>query len=156
MRITSLAAVPILLALASCGPPPPAEPPAPAAPPEAVAAVRGFQEAFERRDVPAMLDHVTGDVEWLTVRGDTVTARAHGRDEVGASLEQWFASFQWVQSLIEESFDVGSFVAVRVRVSWRDPDNEEHTQIALAVYEVEAGKIRRVWYYPEQADEPGR
>jgi len=154
VRKTTLAVLPIVLALAACGPPPPAGPPAPAEPSASVAALRGFQQAFERRDVAAMLDHVTDDVEWLTVGGDTVAVEARGRDEVRALLEQWFASFPWVQSLIEESFDVGSFVAVRVRVSWRDPDNEENTQIALAVYETDAGKIRRVWYYPEQADAP--
>jgi len=150
VRIGSVAA--IVLVLGGCGAPPPAEPPVPAEPPAAVAAVRGFQAAFERRDVAAILDHLTDDVEWWTVRGDAVAVEARGRDEIRAALEQYFASVPGVQTVIEESFDVGAFVAVRGRVSWRDPDNEEHTQIALAVYEVEAGKIQRAWYYPEQAD----
>ncbi len=44
------------------------------------------------------------------------------------------------------------FVAVRERVNWRDADEVKHAQIALAVYEVEGAKIRRVWYYPAQPD----
>jgi hypothetical protein len=152
VRITRLAPIPIVLALTACGTPPPAEPPAPAAPPESVAAVRGFREAFERHEVAAMLDHVTDDVEWLAVRGETVAVEARGREELRAWIERYVASLPGVQSIMEESFDVGSFVAVRERVTWRDHDGAVHTQIALAVYEVEAGKIRRVWYYPEQAD----
>ena len=117
--------------------------------------MRGFQQAFERRDVADVLEHLTDDVEWLTVRGETVAVQARGREEVRHLLEQYFASAPWTQSLVEESFDVGSFVAVRARVSWRDPDNEEHTQIALMVYEVDGERVRRVWSYPEQADDTG-
>jgi hypothetical protein len=130
----------VALAVLACGPPPqePGMPPA----------VRGLQEAFERHDVPAVLEHVTADVEWLSVDGSGVTASVQGRDELGRALRELFASRPTVRSAVEESLTAGEFVSIRVRLIWRAADGAERTQVSLAVYETSNGLVRRVWAFP--------
>jgi hypothetical protein len=111
-------------------------------------AVRGLQEAFERHDVPAVLEHVTADVEWLSVDGSGVTASVQGRDELGRALRELFASRPTVRSAVEESLTAGEFVSIRVRLIWRAADGAERTQVSLAVYEISNGLVRRVWAFP--------
>jgi len=132
----------VAMAALACGP----APQEPGMPP----AVRGLQEAFERHDVPAMLEHVTADVEWLSIDGTGVRIHAQGRDALGQAMREFFALRPTVRSALEEALTAGDFVSVRVRLIWRTADGADRTQVALAVYETRNGLVRRVWAFPAQ------
>ena len=140
MTLVSLAALVLCAAPAS-----PAAPPA-----DPAATVRAFTEAFSRHDVEAMLALASPEVEWLSVEGAAVAVEAKGAVALRTSMARYFADVPTARSVVEDAVVNGAFVAVRERASWKAKDGSQRSQAALAVYELEGGKVRRVFYYPAQ------
>jgi hypothetical protein len=105
--------------------------------------------AFNRHDVAALAAGVSPDFVWLSVAGEEVSVEARGREELEQGMGAYFAEFPDVSATIEEAATAGPFVAIRERVRWSS-EGGERSQSALAVYEVRAGLIQRVWYYPAE------
>ena len=116
-------------------------------PPEQV--VRAFVAAFNAHDPAAMIALAHEDVQWLFVNGDKVMVEAEGKEALKKSMTGYFKSIPSAKSTMEKQMSVGNYVTVWERASW-ETKNGTRSQAALAVYLVEQGKIRRVWYYPEQ------
>lgn len=119
--------------------------------PGALAVVEAQLQAFNRHDVAALAAGVAPDFVWLSVSGDSVAVEVRGRAEFERGMAAYFAELPDVRSTIEDAVVNGRFVAFRERVRWSGKDGER-SQSALAVYEVEDGLIRRVWYYPLASD----
>jgi ketosteroid isomerase-like protein len=110
--------------------------------------VRAFVEAYNRHDVDALLALADSEVVWLTVSGDTVGIEARGRAALGESLRGYFRSLPSARSTAEALTVLGPWVTVRERAHWLGRDGVSRSQAAISVYEVRAGRVRRVWYYP--------
>lgn len=113
------------------------------------ATVERFIAAYNAHDVDAMLGLAHPRIQWLSVDGDTVTVETTGVDALGTAMRDYFAAMPSTRSEIGEMMPAGRFVSVREHAHW-ESDNGSRTQSALTVYEVVAGKILRVWYYPHE------
>ena len=107
-----------------------------------------YVEAYNARDLDAMLALMHDDVEWLSIEGSETVAFASGKSDLAAQMEGYLASPNATVSTVEGSVGDGRFVAVREVAHWTDGEGNARSQSALAVYEIEGGLVRRVWYYP--------
>lgn len=121
---------------------------APDAPePDPKPVVERFLEAFNRHDVEAMLALAHPDVQWLSVNGDRISVETSGHEALRESMTKYFVSLPSAAASHERTMSAGPYVTVVERARWKG-DKGERSQAALAVYEVQEGKVRRVWYYP--------
>lgn len=135
----------LLLALATAGPALAQE----AEPDSVRGIVEQFTAAYNQHDLDAMLALVHPDVQWLSISGDVVSVEAAGAAALREGMRQYFAAFPTSRSTVEAILVAGRFVSAWERAHWEDARGVR-TQHALAVYEVEGARIRRVWYYPAQ------
>ncbi len=108
-----------------------------------------YVDAYNSRDLPAMLALMHDNVQWLSVADSKVEVFANGKADLARQMESYLASPTATTSEIDGSVRDGRFVAVREIARWTDGEGNLKSQSALAVYEIEGGLVRRVWYYPE-------
>lgn len=135
-KTTALAALMILSA--SC---------ALATPPGEV--VERYMAAYNAHDVEGMLELVDPDVQWLGIDGVELRVDADGAEALAAAMRDYFEAVPTTRSKIESMMVAGSRVSVHERAIW-ESGGEERSQAALAVYEIAAGRITRVWYFPAE------
>ncbi len=111
--------------------------------------IRQHARAFNRHDVPAMMQHIAPSFQWSSIMKDTTIIEVTNRDELEQAMTSYFQSLPTVRSEIEEAVVSGAFVAIRERASWQGKQGEL-SQTALGIYEVRGGLIQRVWYYPAE------
>jgi len=118
--------------------------PGTAATPEAT--VRRSYDAFNTRDADAFVRHMSEEIRWMSITGESVKVETSGREPLRAYLARYFQRLPTVQSRIESLMAAGPYVTVHERVTWQSTTGER-TQSALAVYQVTEGRIVAVWYY---------
>ncbi|MBL8521209.1 MAG: nuclear transport factor 2 family protein [Betaproteobacteria bacterium] len=121
---------------------------APSPTPEAV--VRANSAAFNAQDVQALVATVAEDFVWFNVEGEKAEVQTRGRAALATGMAGYFKSLPSARSEIESLTVNGAFVSVKERARWKNKAGEDRSQAALAVYEVRAGLIQRVWYFPTQ------
>ena len=109
--------------------------------------VRDFVAAYNAHDVPAMLALADSSITWLTIMDDSVGVETRGHAELEASLGAYFRRLPTARSTLESLTATGPWVTVRERAHWQGR-NGPRSQAAVAVYEVRANRVRRVWYFP--------
>ncbi|WP_299194491.1 nuclear transport factor 2 family protein [uncultured Erythrobacter sp.] len=119
-----------------------------AAPDPQRAIVSAYVDAYNQRNLDAMLALMHDDVQWLSVEADTVTVFADGKADLATQMRDYMTSPMVTTSEVSAGFVDGNFVAVTEIARWTNGEGEEREQSALAVYEIEDGLVRRVWYYP--------
>ena len=121
------------------------EPASPPKPQELV--VCRFAAAFNRHDLDSLLVLADTAISWLDVVGDSVQIQAHGHEGLRVGLASYFQARPTSRSSLESVRAVGQWVSAWDRVL---PDSAKgaSAEVALTVYEVRDGKVRRVWYYP--------
>ncbi|MBI3775441.1 MAG: alpha/beta hydrolase fold domain-containing protein [Gammaproteobacteria bacterium] len=112
--------------------------------------VRAQVDAFNARDVEAMARYVAEDFVWYNVVADKMEIESKGRAALRAGMERYFRGNPTARSEIHMVATNGNFVFTRERATWKTKAGEERSQNAFAIYEVSAGLIKRVWYYPAQ------
>ncbi len=124
---------------------------------ENVEAVRRVSDAYNRRDVGAMLDELHPEIEWypwlqVQLGGGATVYRGHqGIREGIRDGEEAFAEIQAEQS---ELRDLGDQVIAIGRLRARGKESGAITESALAwIVDFEGGKVIRVREYldPEEA-----
>jgi ketosteroid isomerase-like protein/uncharacterized protein YciI len=123
----------------------------PLATPEALV-VRAHYAAFNARNAPALLDLCADDIKWFSVVGDRLNTDLQGRARLQEWLTGYFASRPAARSEIADLQQTGPIVLVRELATVPDSDAQIRRQTAFGLFEVRAGKIARVWYYPAQRD----
>lgn len=131
-----------LLALAACAPA--AETPAPVANP----IIEAYTAAYNTQDLAAMQGMMHPDIEWISLEGSEAIIYTSGRDQLVAELESYFASSSQSQSDLAHWATTGPYISVTERIVRPGQQPGEDVSAARAVYELEDGLIRRVWYYP--------
>lgn len=110
--------------------------------------VRAVVRAFNAHDPEALAELVSDDVLWLAVEGREIMVEAEGRAALVEGMTGYFAAFPTVRSEIEEISGMGPYVTAYETASWTDDAGSERSQSSLAVYRIEGGLVRQVWYYP--------
>jgi hypothetical protein len=110
--------------------------------------VADYVDAYNARDLEAMSGLMHPDIQWLSVAGTSIEIVADGKSDLSAQMRAYMDSSAATTSEIVDEIDDGCFIAVREIARWSASDGSERSQSALAVYELEDGTVRRVWYYP--------
>ena len=119
-------------------------------PPEAV--VRANLDAFNRQDVEALVATVAEDFAWYNIDGAKMAPETTGRESLRKGMQGYFKSLPSARSAHESVIVNGAFVSVKEKAMWKNKagESKSKSQTALAVYEVQEGLIKRVWYFPVQ------
>lgn len=112
-----------------------------------VARIRAQTEAYNRRDLDALLAGLADDYESWEVGPDGPNCRARGRDQVGQALAAMFAASGYAQSSVEDVRAYGK-LAVAVEVDSFETAEGERTMRSLGIYEFRDGELRRAWSFP--------
>lgn len=118
-----------------------------ATPSPEVQVVHAFIAAFNAHDADALIAVTHPDIEWLNVKGDTVTVQTRGQEALRKAMSEYFAQIPSARSELEAVFATGPFVSVRERASWEGKKGPRSGR-AAGVYEIVDGRIRRAWYFP--------
>jgi len=110
------------------------------------ALVEDYVTAFNTQDSAAMARMVTEDVQWLSVKGDSVVVETAGRAALVKAMDSYFASCASCRSRLVDVQVLGSRVSVIEEASWLAGD-ERRAQSSIAVYELEGSLITRVYYF---------
>lgn len=108
--------------------------------------VRQYMAAYNQQDVQATLAFLADEITWFSIQGDSVSVQARGKAAFESFLGKYFANNPTSRSEVEQALVLGPFVSIIERATWKAKSGEQ-TQASLAVYEVQDGKIRRVWYH---------
>lgn len=117
----------------------------------ALAVVKSYFAAYNAHDVAGVIRLLSADFTWLSVTGDSVTVEVRGAAATRSSLVEYFQDFPSAKSEMEAATALGPWVTVRERARWQGTAGPR-SQAAISVYEVRAGLLRRVWYYPVVKD----
>lgn len=108
-----------------------------------------YTNAFNARDVDAMLALATDDIEWISLDGRDLLMGADGADSLRATMVEYFDSCSSCRASLKWTKTTEGRVVALEEASW-DGDGERKSQSALSVYEFEGEKIRRVYYFPAE------
>ena len=123
--------------------------PAAADPAAAEALIRRYVDAFNRHDVDATVGCVDTAFRWYNIAADSMQLTMRGRETQRPGLARYFKAFPDVHSDISGLAVNGPWVMVREQVRWTGAKGRAEN-VAFAVYEVRAGLIRRVYYFPAE------
>ena len=110
------------------------------------ALVTRFLQAYNNHSVDEMLALVTPDIAWYSVVGGTISTEAAGSAALRASMTEHFARRPAARSKFLTITALGRFVTTHERAISTTPTGER-SQASVAVYEIEAGRIKGVWYF---------
>lgn len=111
------------------------------------ATVRRFVDAFNARDIDAMLALATDDVEWLSVDGAKISVETSGKDALRKSMTAYFKSCPTCRGAVDIRTVTAARVAAVETASWTDASGPR-SQKSLSVIEFHDGRVRRVYYFP--------
>lgn len=123
----------------------------PSASPGNVEIVRTFTQAFNQRKIEALLSLVAADVQWLNVSGNKTEVEVDGKPALEKWVRGYFKSCPSCRSELTSLMAAGTHVTVYERARWEAKSGPQ-SQTSLGVYEVRAGLIRRVWYFPAEKE----
>ena len=108
--------------------------------------VHSYVEAFNARNVEAMLSMVTDDVQWLTVDGDTIVSETGNKEELRQAMESSFESPSTCKSNLEHVISTGERVSALEVASCETAQGIQKQQ-SISVYEFSGNLIKRVYYF---------
>jgi ketosteroid isomerase-like protein len=117
---------------------------------ENVDAVRRFIEAFNRRDVDALVVAADPAVELDEWREAPGAQTYHGPDGVRAAIESWFETWEWMEVEIAEIVDAGVHVFVILDQRAKGSGSGAEVEIrSHNVYTFRDGKVVRIQLFIE-------
>lgn len=114
------------------------------------AVVRAYVAAFNAKDLDAMMARVAPSMVWLNVAGDSTTLGGRGVDAFQRLLAGYFREVPNAQSELLAVRALGPWVTTHERTRWSTPADGAGGQSSVVVYEVRAGLVQRVWFYPAE------
>jgi len=119
------------------------------------AVVQSYLDAYSDHDIPGILSLVTHDIRWMAVDGIRMRLQSAGKEAFGEGIATYFQNLPSARSEAREMTVLGNFVTVVEEATW-ESEGVTHSQCAISVYEITAGLIANVWYYPTQPCEAKR
>jgi ketosteroid isomerase-like protein len=120
---------------------------------ENVDVVRRGIDAFNRRDLPALLSDFDQDVEWVEDQRYPGAETFRGRSGVERSLGKWWDAFGEIAVQIEGTIELGDRVVLYGRVQARGHDIDVEVEAPFgALCEFRSGKAVRVQTFGSRAE----
>ncbi len=111
--------------------------------------VRGLMDAFNSQSPADMGGFVAEDFTWYQIDGDDMAIVARGRDSLENGMVAYFRNLPSARADFEFLESHGAYAFARERSYWT-VGGVERSQSAVAVYHVQDGLIRSVWFYPAE------
>lgn len=108
--------------------------------------VKAFVEAFNKRNVDAMLALAAPDLKWMSVSGQQISTETATHSALRQAMQSYFKSTPSARSHIRQIQQSGAFVYALEEAFWQ-ADGTEKSQCSMAVYELKKGKVQHVWYF---------
>ena len=112
--------------------------------------VKSYVDAYNRRDLAAMLTFATADIVWMMVFDDKVSVETKNKAELALALEQHFSRPAKSHSSLSSVANYGGFVSGIEKVTTKK-EGQTRSACSLSVYQFTGNKIKAVWYYPAQS-----
>lgn len=109
--------------------------------------VKRFVDAFNQKNVEAMLNLSAENMTWMSLSGQALSIETSSQEELKTGMLGYFESIPSARSKIRELNQSGSFVYALEEAFW-SVDGAEKSQCSMAVYEFVDSKIQHVWYFP--------
>lgn len=117
--------------------------------------VLAFIEAYNTQDVDEMLALVTADIRWMSVEGVRIRMQTVGKEALGSGMRGYFDNLPSARAEVRDIRQLDDFVTVVEAALWEE-NGVAQSQCAISVYQVSAGLISNVWYYPARQCEAVR
>ena len=108
--------------------------------------VLNYVNAFNAQDIPAMLQNTTEDIKWMSVYGEQLSLETTGKAPLKQTLQHYYQQVPSIHSELLEKKSSGPFVYTVEKASWKS-DGENKSQCSPAIYQLEKGLIKHVWYF---------
>lgn len=105
--------------------------------------ITDYFDTYNNHQVDSLMIMVSSDFKMYSVSHDTTTLDINGKEALRKWLSGYFNDLPNVSSSTSGINVSGNYVSFIETAHW----GENKSQSSLAVYEIENGKIRRVWYY---------
>ncbi len=112
-----------------------------------IATVKNYVEAYNLRDLQAMMKHTVENIHWGIVDGDKVMIETKDRKSLTKALKQHFSRARKSHSNLIGISQYGNFVSAIEQVT-STKDGQPRSQCSLSVYQFDERLIEFVWYYP--------
>jgi len=106
-----------------------------------LAAVARFSDAFDRRDVAAVMAAMTDDCLFENTSPSPDGERHEGQAAVGAAWARFFAGSPTATFAVEESFACGDRCVVRWSYRWADDGDQPGHVRGVDLFRVRDGKV---------------
>ncbi len=113
--------------------------------------VQAFVEAFNAKNIDAMLELADADIRWMYISADQVLIETEQHEALRSSMSQYFKAYPSSQSELVSMIGNGHYVQAIEKASWQNADNQQQSQCSMSVYRLMNHKITDVWYYPAEA-----
>ena len=110
--------------------------------------IAAYSESWNEKDIHKMAALMHPDIQWLSVKDNTIVVEISGKSKLVAEMQQWFDSPDLPAGSLRDWSINGNFVAVTETAAWTDKSGTAQSQSSLTVYELKDKLIRRVYYYP--------
>lgn len=108
--------------------------------------LNALTEAFNAQNLHELLLNVHPEVEWFNIKDGVMTREVQGARELGVMLGGYFSDCPTCRSKLEATCTMGSRVVIYEAASW-EKGGQPATARSIAVYEFDAAKVRRVYYF---------
>ncbi|GAA0859512.1 nuclear transport factor 2 family protein [Aliiglaciecola litoralis] len=110
--------------------------------------IEAYSESWNEKNVQKMAALMHPQIQWLSVKGNTINVEISGKSELVEAMQKWFEDADLPAGSLRDWSLNGNFVAVTETATWIDDSGATQSQSSLTVYELEDDLIRRVYYYP--------
>lgn len=110
--------------------------------------VEAYSASWNKKDITQMASLMHPDIQWLSVKNNTIVVEVSGKSELVTKMRKWFKSSDLPAGSLRDWSINGNYVAVTETAAWTDKSGATQSQSSLTVYELENNLIRRVYYYP--------
>jgi hypothetical protein len=108
--------------------------------------VQAYVDAYNQKNIDAMLQYADEQIKWMSVSGQTVAIETKNKMELKAALSKSFNGSDHGFSAMVALIENNPFVSGIEKASWQAA-GQWHSQCSPVVYEFEEKKIKNVWYF---------
>lgn len=110
-----------------------------------------FVDAYNRKDVEAMVGMVRDDVRYMFISGDQLFTEVAGKAKLATYLDGFFANSTPSTSEVLMHTRSGDFHQMIEKAHFQGKEGRAQSQCSAVAYQLKAEKILNIWYFDTHA-----